>query len=196
MLAANKVSTPDGQFHEQDDVLLRSLSQKALPSMEKCRLFIRLRSLLQGTQELNSEREASVSWSVIQLDIPPNQTSVKVVPEVRTTPDGLRLSWGNTLTVPGPYAAQQNDLTIATFGLNPRASESKLASWLPDEWTQELISFGWKNIPVWTQPSEQLAKMVERHIAGERLAWYFFLAAMLGLALETLLLKRWNNLFS
>ncbi len=147
-------------------------------------------------QELNSEREASVSWSVIQLDIPPNQTSVKVVPEVRTTPDGLRLSWGNTLTVPGPYAAQQNDLTIATFGLNPRASESKLASWLPDEWTQELISFGWKNIPVWTQPSEQLAKMVERHIAGERLAWYFFLAAMLGLALETLLLKRWNNLFS
>lgn len=54
MLAANK--TDKEEFHEQDTVLLRSLCQKASTSMEKCRLFIRLRSLLQGTQELNSER--------------------------------------------------------------------------------------------------------------------------------------------
>ena len=57
LLAANKFNTPEGGFHPQDSELLRSLCQQASTSMEKCRLFIRLRSLLQGTQELNSERD-------------------------------------------------------------------------------------------------------------------------------------------
>jgi GAF domain-containing protein len=56
MMCANKFHTPEAQFHEQDTELLRSLCQKASTSMEKCRLFIRLRSLMEGTQELNSER--------------------------------------------------------------------------------------------------------------------------------------------
>ena len=121
---------------------------------------------------------------------------MKVVPEVRTTPDGLRLGWGAALTEPGAYAAQKNGTTVAAFGLNPSASESQLTCWLPEEWTQELVSLGWENIPVWTQPADQVARMVEQHVAGERLAWYFFLAAIVALALETLLLKRWNKLFS
>lgn len=143
-----------------------------------------------------ASRETDVDWSVVQLHTPSGQPDVRVVPEVRTTPDGLRLGWGSALTEPGAYAAQKNGITVAAFGLNPSASESQLTCWLPEEWTQELISLGWEDIPVWTQPADQVARMVEQHIAGERLAWYFFLAAIVALALETLLLKRWNKLFS
>ena len=71
-----------------------------------------------------------------------------------------------------------------------------MTTWLPDEWSQIVTDLGWKDIPVWSQPASQVAKMVEQHIAGERLAWYFFLAALVALALETLLLRRWNTLFS
>ena len=46
------------------------------------------------------------------------------------------------------------------------------------------------------QPASQLGRLVEKHIAGERLAWYFFLVALTALAFETLLLRRWNSLFS
>ena len=143
-----------------------------------------------------ASRETDVAWSVVQLHTPPGQPDMKVVPEVRTTPDGLRLGWGAALTEPGAYAAKKNGTTVAAFGLNPSASESQLTCWLPEEWTQELVSLGWEDIPVWTQPADQVARMVEQHIAGERLAWYFFLAAIVALALETLLLKRWNKLFS
>ena len=143
-----------------------------------------------------ASRETDVDWSVVQVHKPSGQPDVRVVPEVRTTPDGLRLGWGSALTEPGAYAAQKNGITVAVFGLNPSASESQLTCWLPEEWTQELISLGWEDIPVWTKPADQVARMVEQHIAGERLAWYFFLAAIVALALETLLLKRWNKLFS
>ena len=147
-------------------------------------------------EQAAAQREADVTWSVSQLQRTEGRPAVQVVPEVRTTPEGLRLGWGTALTEPGAYAVQKNGLTVATFGLNPRASESELECWLPDEWTQEVASFGWEDIPVWAQPADQMAGMVERHIAGERLAWYFFLAAIVALALETLLLKRWNKLFS
>ena len=80
----------------------------------------------------------------------------------------------------GGFAAQKNGTTVAAFGLNPSASESQLTCWLPEEWTQELVSLGWEDIPVWTQPADQVARMVEQHIAGERLAWYFFLAAIVA----------------
>ena len=41
-----------------------------------------------------ASRETDVAWSVVQLHTPAGQPEVKVVPEVRTTPDGLRLGWG------------------------------------------------------------------------------------------------------
>ena len=91
---------------------------------------------------------------------------------------------------------KRNDETVAAFGLNPNPRESRLDTWLTDEWRQTVLDLGWKEIPVWSQSADQVGRLVEQHIAGERLAWYFFLAALVALALETLLLRRWNKLFS
>ena len=77
-----------------------------------------------------------------------------------------------------------------------RKGESELTSWLAEEWADMIVELGWSDIPVWSQPAAQLGRLVEQHIAGERLAWYFFLAALIALAFETLLLRRWNSLFS
>ena len=85
---------------------------------------------------------------------------------------------------------------VATFGMNPRKGESELTSWLAEEWATTLRGLGWRDIPFGTSLPSQLGRLVEQHIAGERLAWYFFLAALIALAFETLLLRRWNSLFS
>ena len=138
--------------------------------------------------------EAESSWSIEQVDN--NTKSVSIVPEVRKTSEGLRLGWGGGLKDPGMYEVRRNGAVMATFGMNPRKGESELTSWLADEWTTTLRGLGWRDIPIWNQPAAQLGRLVEQHIAGERLAWYFFLAALIALALETLLLRKWNSLFS
>ena len=144
----------------------------------------------------SAERNQNPLWSMVKVTDLTETPSSGFVPEARTTPEGIRLGWGNALQDPGGYAIQQNGETVAVFGLNPRASESQLLAWLPEEWTQTTSALGWPDIPVWGQPTNQINRLVEQHIAGERLAWYFFLAAIVALAFETLLLRRWNNLFS
>ncbi len=140
--------------------------------------------------------EGDLTWVIESADAAASGTATRIVPEVRTTPDGLRLGWGNALTEPGAYVVKRNDETVAAFGLNPNPRESRLDTWLTDEWRQTVLDLGWKEIPVWSQSADQVGRLVEQHIAGERLAWYFFLAALVALALETLLLRRWNKLFS
>jgi GAF domain-containing protein len=57
VLAANKSDNLSGQFRNEDTELLRSFCKLASKAMEKCRQFIRLRSLMQGTRELNTEHD-------------------------------------------------------------------------------------------------------------------------------------------
>ena len=141
------------------------------------------------------ELDAGSSWSIERAS-PDNTKALSIVPEVRTTSEGLRLGWGDGLKDPGMYEVRRNGIVVATFGMNPRKGESELTSWLAEEWAATLVELGWSDIPVWSQPAAQLGRLVEQHIAGERLAWYFFLAALIALAFETLLLRRWNSLFS
>ena len=141
-------------------------------------------------------RSSDVSWVLERVGSGSATNSEKIVPEVRSTPDGLRLGWGDALTEPGAYVVKRNGEAVATFGLNHRHEESQLDAWIPDEWTQATQELGWPEVAVWDQPADQVASFVEQHIAGERLAWYFFLAALIALAIETLLLRRWNTLFS
>ena len=141
------------------------------------------------------ELDAGTSWSIERAS-PDNTKALSIVPEVRTTSEGLRLGWGDGLKDPGMYEVRRNGIVVATFGMNPRKGESELTSWLAEEWAATLVELGWSDIPVWSQPAAQLGRLVEQHIAGERLAWYFFLAALIALAFETLLLRRWNSLFS
>ena len=141
------------------------------------------------------ELDAGSSWSIEQAS-PDNTKALSIVPEVRTTSEGLRLGWGDGLKDPGMYEVRRNGIVVATFGMNPRKGESELTSWLAEEWADMIVELGWSDIPVWSQPAAQLGRLVEQHIAGERLAWYFFLAALIALAFETLLLRRWNSLFS
>lgn len=141
------------------------------------------------------ELDAGTSWSIERAS-PDNTKALSIVPEVRTTSEGLRLGWGDGLKDPGMYEVRRNGIVVATFGMNPRKGESELTSWFAEEWAATLVELGWSDIPVWSQPAAQLGRLVEQHIAGERLAWYFFLAALIALAFETLLLRRWNSLFS
>ena len=141
------------------------------------------------------EVDSETSWSIERVDLT-NAKEVRIVPEVRNTSDGLRLGWGDGLKEPGMYEVKRNGNVVAAFGMNPRKRESQLTSWVPEEWTTSVQGLGWNDIPVWSQPASQLGRLVEQHIAGERLAWYFFLAALIALAFETLLLRKWNSLFS
>ena len=54
---------------------------------------------------------------------------------------------------------------------------------------QPYVAWDGATSPFGTSLLTQLGRLVEQHIAGERLAWYFFLAALVALALETLLLR-------
>ena len=123
-------------------------------------------------------------------------SDVQVVPERRSTPQGTSLRWGEGLTEPGGYTVLRNDTAVATFGLNHSPDESNLAVWDVEAWRERTASLGWPDIQIWTQPESQLRNLVEQHISGKRLAWYFFAAALMALAFETLLLRRWNKLFS
>ena len=123
-------------------------------------------------------------------------SDVQVVPERRSTPQGTSLRWGEGLTEPGGYTVLRNDTAVATFGLNHSPDESNLAVWDVEAWRGRTASLGWPDIQIWTQPESQLRNLVEQHISGKRLAWYFFAAALMALAFETLLLRRWNKLFS
>ena len=147
-------------------------------------------------RDSTSNRDAEIAWLIEQASTQTEGSNSKVVPEVRTTPDGTRLGWGSVLADPGVYEVRRDGQLVATFGLNHKPQESQLDPWLPDEWTQTAKSVGWPDIPVWSQPADQVGELVEQHTAGERLAWYFFLAALLALAFETLFLSRWNTLFS
>ena len=100
------------------------------------------------------------------------------------------------MTEPGGYTVLRNDTAVATFGLNHSPDESNLAVWDVEAWRERTASLGWPDIQIWTQPESQLRNLVEQHISGKRLAWYFFAAALMALAFETLLLRRWNKLFS
>ena len=147
-------------------------------------------------RDSSSNRDAEIAWFIERASTEADGTNSKVVPEVRSTPDGTRLGWGNTIAQPGVYEVRRDGQVVATFGLNHQPQESQLDAWLPDEWAQTANGLGWPNIPVWSQSADQVASLVEQHIAGERLAWYFFLVAWIALAFETLFLRRWNKLFS
>ena len=139
-------------------------------------------------------RASSIDWSIQALA--PGQTDKQWVPEVRTTPGGTKLGWGNSLEEPGLYAVNQDGNTVAVFGLNHDRKESDLTCWTADEWTTAVGRQGWPDIEVWSQPAEGVAALVQQNIAGRRLAWYFVMGALLALALETLFLRKWNTLFS
>ena len=130
------------------------------------------------------------TWRIVGAE------NVLVVPEARSTARGTSLRWGNALTEAGGYTVLRNDTAVATFGLNHSPDESNLAVWDVEAWRERIASLGWPDVQVWTQPESQLRNLVEQHISGKRLAWYFFAAALLALAFETLLLRRWNKLFS
>lgn len=147
-------------------------------------------------RDSTAARDGEIHWSIQRASLESGANASPVVPEVRTTPDGTRLGWGSALSEPGAYTVTRNGQPVATFGLNHRPQESQLDPWLIDEWQQAVGELGWPDVVVWAQSADQVGSLVEQHIAGERLAWYFFLAALLALAFETLLLRRWNTLFS
>ena len=130
------------------------------------------------------------TWRIVGVE------GVQVVPEPRSTPQGTSLRWGDALTEPGGYTVLRNDTAVATFGLNHSPNESNLSVWDVEAWRERTVSLGWPEIQIWTQPEGQLRNLVEQHISGKRVAWYFFAAALMALAFETLLLRRWNKLFS
>ncbi|MGB2229467.1 MAG: hypothetical protein ACPHZB_08055, partial [Flavobacteriales bacterium] len=107
-------------------------------------------------------------------------SDVQVVPERRSTPQGTSLRWGEGLTEPGGYTVLRNDTAVATFGLNHSPDESNLAVWDVEAWRERTASLGWPDIQIWTQPESQLRNLVEQHISGKRLAWYFFAAALMA----------------
>ena len=115
---------------------------------------------------------------------------------MQSTSEGLKLGWGESLQEPGGYDVLRNNDKVASFGLNHRSSESLMDTWLPEEWTAKVEALGWPTIEVWRGPANQLKSLVDERIAGQRLAWYFFVGALCALALETLLLRKWNKLFS
>ena len=141
-------------------------------------------------------REREVSWRIVPTESQSAPIATQIVPESRSTPEGVRLGWGNSLNKPGSYVVQRNGEKLAVFGLNHATSESDLDVWEDEEWLEQLASFHWPDMSVWTQRADQVAGMVEKHIAGERLAWYFILLALLALGVETILLRRWKNMFS
>ena len=143
-------------------------------------------------QSATNRRISETAWHIESLTNP----TEKRVPEVRTTPQGTQFGWGSSLSTPGAYAVMENGERVATFGLNHDRSESLLDTWMADEWTQLVGDLGWSNLQFWSTSVEALSRQVEQQIVGERLAWYFFLAALIALAFETILLKRWNTLFS
>ena len=57
VLAANKSGSNTGAFYSQDNDLLQSFCRRSSKAIEKCRQFIRLRSLMAGTRELNTEHD-------------------------------------------------------------------------------------------------------------------------------------------
>ena len=176
--------------------LLR-LAESARQTQGRRLLLGRDQSITLAVQRDSSAgRDADIAWSIQRASNSNAPQNSKVVPEVRTTPDGTRLGWGASLAEPGTYEVTRNQKIVATFGLNHRPQESRLDPWLSDEWSQTTAEMGWPEVAIWTQPADRVASLVEQHIAGERLAWYFFLAAIFALVFETLLLRRWNTLFS
>ena len=193
-----------GTCLETSNLVRHGLFVPTLLRMAESSRLVEARQLLLGrdqttTLTLSPEDMVSLdsesSWSIERVDIADNR-ALSIVPEVRKTSAGLRLGWGDGLKEPGMYEVKRNGSVVATFGMNPRKGESELTSWLAEEWATTLRGLGWNDIPVWSQPTSQLGRLVEQHIAGERLAWYFFLAALIALAFETLLLRKWNSLFS
>jgi len=124
------------------------------------------------------------------------QGPARVVPEARSSPEGTRLGWGSNVETPGLYTVLRNGTPVAALGFNHAREESLLEAWVAEEWAQAMESAGWTDLRMWTQPSDQLPSLVETHVAGHQLAWYFFAAAFAALAFETILLRRWNKLFS
>lgn len=176
--------------------LLR-MAESARQTQSRSLLLGRDRALtLAFRRDSTAGRDAEIEWSIERAVTNESALARKVVPEVRTTPDGTRLGWGDALQDPGSYLVTKNGELLATFGLNYRPQESRLEAWLPEEWSQTTLQAGWPEVSVWSQSADQVAALVEQHIAGERLAWYFFLAALIALFIETLLLRRWNKLFS
>jgi hypothetical protein len=74
--------------------------------------------------------------------------------------------------------------------------ESNLEAWDVQTWEEAVDGEGWSHVELWLRPAEGLGAMVEQHISGKRLAWYFFAATLMALAFESILLRRWNKLFS
>ena len=144
----------------------------------------------------SAERNQNPVWSMVKVTDLTETPSSGFVPEARTTLKAFVWAGAMPCKILEGMPFNKTEKPWRSLGLNPRASESQLLSWLPEEWTQTTSALGWPDIPVWGQPTNQINRLVEQHIAGERLAWYFFLAAIVALAFETLLLRRWNNLFS
>ncbi len=143
-----------------------------------------------GEQSDNGNLGRDNVWRIVGAD------DVQIVPEPRSTTRGTSLRWGDALTEPGGYTVLRNDSALAAFGLNHSPEESNLVVWDVEAWRERTASLRWPEVQIWTQPESQIRTLVEQHISGKRLAWYFFAAAMLALAFETLLLRRWNKLFS
>ena len=135
-----------------------------------------------------------LAWGIEQSSS--NSQPTKIVPEVRTVPDGIRIEWGPAIKLPGSYLITCDGQAVACFGMNHRPFESELETWTPEAWERAARDAGWKNLAIWSQPTEEIGQLVQKHIAGERLAWYFFLVALVALAIETLLLRTWNTYFS
>ena len=144
----------------------------------------------------NGRMADDLNWRIRRTDLEGVASSNGAVPEMQSTSEGLKLGWGESLQEPGGYDVLRNNDKVASFGLNHRSSESLMDIWLPEEWTAQVEALGWPTIEVWRGPASQLKSLVDERIAGQRLAWYFFVGALCALALETLLLRKWNKLFS
>jgi hypothetical protein len=144
----------------------------------------------------NGRLADDMNWRIRRANMDGVSSSNGAVPDMQSTSEGLKLGWGESLQEPGGYDILRNGEKVASFGLNHRSSESLMDTWLPEEWTAKVEELGWPDIEIWIGPSNQLKSLVDERIAGQRLAWYFFVGALCALALETLLLRKWNKLFS
>jgi hypothetical protein len=148
----------------------------------------------------DNSRSADIAWTIQAVSSEDAEASSnapqRIVPEVRITPEGVKLGWGDALSVPGAYLVQRDDSTLASFGMNLDRVESNLEAWDVQTWEEAVDGEGWSHVELWLRPAEGLGAMVEQHISGKRLAWYFFAATLMALAFESILLRRWNKLFS
>ena len=116
-------------------------------------------------------------------------TTIDIIPEIRTINNSTFLYTQGQIDVPGFYEVDHSNVVLLPLAFNYSRKESDLSCYTQEELVKTLADKDWKTVTVLNDTGVDISKQIELGAEGKKLWKLFIILALLFITIEVALLR-------